>query len=204
TEGESGEAVRGGGTVESGSDAVFRLVEIGVGAGPNFRFYTQNSLQTQSAPGFEVVGVDPNPSMQPYAEASAAAAGLAGNQFRFVQGVGEALPLDDGCADVVVCSLVLCSVADVRQCVSEIKRILKPGGSYYFLEHVAAPHGTALHLWQTILDPLQPLLYDGCHITRNPLPAIKLAGFAAVKAQEVVLPGLWLISPHVIGKAVKA
>ncbi|CAI7886040.1 unnamed protein product [Closterium sp. NIES-53] len=128
TEGESGEAVRGGGTVESGSDAVFRLVEIGVGAGPNFRFYTQNSLQTQSAPGFEVVGVDPNPSMQPYAEASAAAAGLAGNQFRFVQGVGEALPLDDGCADVVVCSLVLCSVADVRQCVSEIKRILKPGG----------------------------------------------------------------------------
>ncbi|GJP36557.1 hypothetical protein CLOM_g21052 [Closterium sp. NIES-68] len=197
----------------SGKEGVFRVVEIGVGAGPNFRFYTpssesspniSSSLQTQSAPAFEIVGVDPNPSMQPYAEASAAASGLAGNQFRFLQGVGEALPLDDGCADVAVCSLVMCSVADVRQCVSEIKRILKPGGSYYFLEHVAAPQGTSLHTWQRILDPLQAALADGCHLTRSPLTAIKLSGFGAVQAREVMVPGLSLLAPHVMGTAVKA
>ncbi|CAI7765597.1 unnamed protein product [Closterium sp. NIES-54] len=76
--------------------------------------------------------------------------------------------------------------------------------SYYFLEHVAAPQGTTLHTWQRLLDPLQSALADGCHLTRSPLTAIKLAGFGAVQAREVMVPGLSLLAPHVVGTTVKA
>ncbi|MQL80793.1 hypothetical protein Taro_013240 [Colocasia esculenta] len=51
--------------------------------------------------------------------------------------------------------------------VSKVKRVLKPGGLYIFIEHVAAKDGSLLRLLQEVLDPLQQLVGDGCHLTRE-------------------------------------
>lgn len=72
---------------------------------------------------------DPNDSMRDYALRAADKAALPalGHSVRFARGVGEAVPLADGCADAVVSTLTLCSVRDQHQCLLEVARVLKPG-----------------------------------------------------------------------------
>ena len=114
--------------------------------------------------------------------------------------------MDDAVADTVISTLVLCSVPDARQVLSEVRRILRPGGRYLFIEHVAAASGTLLRLVQRLLWPVWYLIGDGCHISRNTGQAIQAAGFASVRMEEFRLPSPpappW-VSPHVAGEAVR-
>ncbi|XP_024006897.1 methyltransferase-like protein 7B isoform X2 [Eutrema salsugineum] len=109
-----------------------KILEIGIGTGPNFKYYTT------VIPNVSVLGVDPNAKMESYARRSAAEAGLKPEDFRFIHALGESIPLEDASVDAVVGTLVLCSVTDVTRTLKEIKRILRPGGIYIFIEHVAA------------------------------------------------------------------
>ncbi|XP_010683148.1 uncharacterized protein LOC104897881 isoform X3 [Beta vulgaris subsp. vulgaris] len=106
------------------------VLEIGVGTGPNLKYYSSNART--------VFGIDPNRKMEKYARGAAEAAGLSPEKFKFMQAVGEALPLNDASVDAVIGTLVLCSVTDVHRTLQEVKRVLKPGGLYLFVEHVAA------------------------------------------------------------------
>eukprot|EP00897_Mesotaenium_endlicherianum_P000833 jgi/Mesen1/10750/ME000903S10085 len=211
-----GTAAIGAGESGAGAGAGLDILELGLGTGPNLRFYG-------ALPGVRVTGVDPNSAMEPYARGAALAAGLQPSQLSFLQGRGEALPVASDSMDAVVGTLVLCSVADVTAVLQEVKRVLRPGGLYVFLEHCAAPgcarpgraavgvmvdkerrqDGTPLRWWQAALDPLQQLLADGCQLTRNPLPLILGAGFGEVAAERVDIPGFGLISPHIVGSARK-
>lgn len=106
---------------------------------------------------------------------------------------------------------VLCSVPNPKKALSEIKRVLRPsvdissgstsssGGRLHLIEHVAAPPSNAgLRLTQTLLDPLQQLLADGCHLTRDTLSVVRGAGFSGgVEAKEFMLDGFSLIGPHI-------
>lgn len=83
--------------------------------------------------------------------------------------------------------------------------MLKPGGRFIFLEHVAAPPGDVLLRLQRLLNPLVRLLGHGCSATRSTLAAIQRAGFASLRA-ESFRAGFWgpaaVVSPHVAGTAV--
>lgn len=72
-----------------------------------------------------------------------------------VSGVGEALPLADSSADAVVCTLTLCSVRDPAAAVAEVRRVLRPGGIFLFIEHVLSPTDAFLAQQQRTLTPLQ-------------------------------------------------
>jgi SAM-dependent methyltransferase len=99
-------------------------------------------------------------------------------------------------------TLVLCSVTDVTQTLKEIKRILRPGGIYIFIEHVAAEDGTFLRLVQTVLDPLQQVVADGCHLTRHTGESILEARFnGGADVKKTSLSRLAYISSHVYGVA---
>lgn len=108
----------------------------------------------------------------------------------------DRLPLADGAADAVVCTLVLCSVPDPAAVLAEVRRVLRPGGRFVFLEHVAADGRPDRLKWQERLDPLWPHLAGGCHLTRRSAEAIEAAGFtmgevireSARKAAPVVRP----------------
>ncbi|KAK1363305.1 hypothetical protein POM88_038866 [Heracleum sosnowskyi] len=136
-----------------------KILELGIGTGPNLKYYASN--------GVDVIGVDPNQKMEKYAKVAAVSAGLPLEKFKFIRAVGEALPIEDASIDAVVGTLVLCSVKDVDATLQEVRRILKPGGAYLFVEHVAAKDGTILKFVQGILDPLQQAVADGCHLSRN-------------------------------------
>ncbi|KAL1218454.1 Cycloartenol-C-24-methyltransferase [Cardamine amara subsp. amara] len=174
-----------------------KVLEIGIGTGPNMRYYADRNSNVT------LFGLDPNLEVKKYARKSATKAGLKSKNFRFKQGVGEAIPLKDDSVDAVVATLVLCSVSDVTQTLKEIKRVLRPGGSFIFLEHVAAKDGSVLRRFQKLLDPLQQKLADGCHLTRNTRESILEAGFSGGVEIETfsVYSFPWIARPHIYGLA---
>ncbi|KAF5752081.1 methyltransferase-like protein 7A isoform X1 [Tripterygium wilfordii] len=178
-----------------GKDAK-KVMEIGIGTGPNLRYYGSDA-------DVQVFGIDPNKKMEKYAKEAAMAAGLPLANFKFIQAVGEAIPLSDASVDAVVGTLVLCSVKDVDATLRELMRVLKPGGIYLFVEHVAAKDGTILRLIQSVLDPLQQTVSDGCHLTRETGKNILKAGFSGVDLSNIFLSNASIVSPHVYGIAHK-
>lgn len=166
------------------------IVEIGAGTGTNMRYYR---------PGTRVIAVEPNPAMHPYLRKAARRYGL---QLDLRGIKGERLDLETDSADAVVSTLVLCSVDDPLQVVSEIKRILKPGGRFIFIEHVAASADTPLARAQGLMHGIWHFLFDGCHLNRRTWSTINNAGFRRVAMDCFMLKGPWvLISPHILGVA---
>ncbi|CAM6116085.1 unnamed protein product [Calypogeia fissa] len=176
---------------------VEHILELGIGTGPNLKYY-RNLPHLQ-----QVVGLDPNLQMAKYCAASATAAGLSDSQFEFFNAVGEGMPVPDESMDAVVCTLTLCSVSDVPRTLEEVKRVLRPGGAFLFVEHVVAPEGSGLRFWQGVLDPLQQWVADGCHLTRDTLQDIDGAQFGSVQSERFNVASVQLISPHIRGIAYK-
>ncbi|WCJ21299.1 S-adenosyl-L-methionine-dependent methyltransferases superfamily protein [Euphorbia peplus] len=174
-----------------------KVLEIGIGTGPNLKYYAGRDADV------EVFGVDPNPKMEKYALEAAKSAGLLPANFNFIQAVGEAIPLDDASVDAVIGTLVLCSVTDVDQTLQEVKRVLRPGGVYVFVEHVAAKDGTLLRFVQNVVDPLQQIVADGCHLTRETGNKIFESGFSTVDLNTALLSNAAFINPQVYGIATR-
>ncbi|XP_004637870.1 methyltransferase-like protein 7A [Octodon degus] len=179
----------------AGPSGKLSLLELGCGTGANFKFYP---------PDCRVTCIDPNPNFEKYLIKS-----IAENrhlQFeRFVVSAGENMrQVADGSMDVVVCTLVLCSVKSPEQILREVRRVLRPGGAFYFMEHVAAEHSTWNYFWQQVLDPAWHLVFDGCSLTRESWKTLERAGFSKLRLQHVQAPLSWvLVRPHIYGFAVK-
>ena len=89
----------------------------------------------------------------------------------------ESLPFPDSSFDWVVCMLVLCSVRDLTASLSQIARVLRPGGRLAFLEHVAADDRPDRLKWQRRIEPFWKLIAGNCHLTRQTESALLGAGF---------------------------
>jgi len=114
----------------------------------------------------------------------------------------ESLPFEDASFDTVVGSLLLCSVDDQDRALAEIRRVLKPGGQYLFLEHVRSDDQKIAGR-QDRLDGLWSALVMGCHPNRDTLPRIE-AAFAVDEVERDVLPmGPKIVRPYVLGRAVR-
>ncbi len=86
------------------------------------------------------------------------------------------LPFADDSFDVVVSTLVLCTVPDQRDALAEVRRVLRPGGRLLFLEHVRGT-GRMISRWQDHVAPLWGRLFAGCHPNRDTVASIEAAGF---------------------------
>jgi ubiquinone/menaquinone biosynthesis C-methylase UbiE len=118
-----------------------------------------------------------------------------------VEGRAEALPFPDRTFDHVVTSIALCSVTDLDAAVAQIHRVLRPGGSLRFLEHVRGEGRVAR--WQDRLTPIQRRIADGCHLNRDTAAAIEAAGFRITTLERFPLPmGHPLIRPAIQGTAI--
>ncbi|MFB8128728.1 class I SAM-dependent methyltransferase [Streptomyces mirabilis] len=169
-----------------------RVVEIGAGTGANFTHYPPEVEQ--------VVAVEPEPRLRALAEQAAAKAAA---PVEVWAGRAEELPLDDDSFDVAVCSLVLCTIADVPGALSEAKRVLKPGGELRFYEHVRSERPRFFR-FQRLLNPLWGLLGGGCHLTRETERAIQEAGFMVkeIRRFDFLINGRANpASPSIIGTA---
>jgi ubiquinone/menaquinone biosynthesis C-methylase UbiE len=168
-----------------------RVVEIGAGAGANMRFYP---------PGVELLLIEPNRHMHSYLRRESE---RLGRPVEVRAGTAERMDVDAGSADFVVCTLVLCSVGSQEASLREALRVLKPGGRFLFLEHVAAPDGTQLRRWQRRLRWLWRRIGDGCTLDRETWVAIEAAGFAALDIEHFDSRAIPLARPHIAGTATK-
>ena len=108
----------------------------------------------------------------------------------------------DDSFDAVVSTLVLCSVDAPAIALNELKRVLKPGGKLYFIEHVVAKSNPGLVKWQKFFQPFWKFMCGNCHLTRDTEQAILEAGFTLESIERVQSTGgPPVVSPTIRGVA---
>ncbi|MGL4668796.1 MAG: class I SAM-dependent methyltransferase [Saezia sp.] len=126
------------------------VLEIGIGTGVNLPYYDGNKVSS-------ITGLD-----QEFAKALEA---QQREHFNFVIGDIEKLPFATASFDTVVVTLVLCTV-DLEKSLQEIKRVLKPGGTFIFIEHIR-PHGKLAGHISDKLNRVWPKIAHGCNVNRR-------------------------------------
>jgi ubiquinone/menaquinone biosynthesis C-methylase UbiE len=166
-----------------------RVLEIGMGTGRNLAFYDRSRVT-------RLVGVDPALQMHRLAQKRSR---LAGIEVELMGLSAEQLPTDDASFDTVVCTYTLCSIPDAAQALSEVRRVLVPGGKLLFCEHGRAPDAS-VRRWQERLQPLWGTLAGGCHLGRDIPGLLDAAGFVC-KTQSAYLAGPKPMTFHYWGEA---
>ena len=172
------------------------VLEIGPGTGVNLQFFKQ---------GVEWIGIEPNIAMHCYLMEKAARLGM---KVQLRTGLAQGLEVQKQSVDAVISTLVLCSVASVANTLNEVVQVLKPGGRFVFIEHVADQPGT-LRRWVQRSLPYSPWSYfsDGCNPGRDTGAEIDAAGFSQVSYQAYHQEGEGIIlainRPHIYGVAIK-
>ena len=93
---------------------------------------------------------------------------------------GQSLPLPDDSCDTALSTWTLCTIPDVTAALQEVRRVLRPGGTFHFVEHGLAPDDK-VRRWQHRLDPVQQRVFGGCHLTRPIGDLLTDAGFAVAE-----------------------
>jgi len=161
-------------------DAPPVIVELGPGAGANFRYFPKGTC---------LIGVEPNRHFHPILKRRAKQFGIE-LDLRVLK--GESLDLGDETVDFVFSSLVLCSVNEPARVLAEVMRVLKPGGRFACVEHVAAPDGSTLRKVQKSISRPWKWVFEGCDLCRDTGATLKLAGFSQVALQPMVLPTIFI------------
>lgn len=175
-----------------------RVLEVGAGTGTNFAYYPDTVRQ--------VIALEPETRLAPMAVQAAAAAPV---PVTVIESTVEALS-DSGPAagpfDAVVCSLVLCSVADPEAVLRQLGSVLRPGGELRYFEHVAST-GWRGSLQRLADATVWPRIAGNCHTHRDTERAIAAAGLAIDAARHQWTFPAWLplpVSEVALGRAVKA
>ncbi len=149
-----------------------RILEIGIGTGANFDHLPAGS---------NLVALEPNEAMHERLHRRASEKGIG---LELLVAPGESIPLDDGSIDTVICSLVLCTVEHPDAVLAEIKRVLRPGGTFRFVEHVAARPVSPRRWLQGALTRPWAWIFEGCQLCRHTDLAIEAAGFASLEIRR--------------------
>ena len=165
------------------------VLEIGGGTGANLPFYSTD---------VRLSVLEPNPHM---AKRFRRRTAERGREATIVPEKGEDMPFPDASFDSVVTTLVLCTVDDLDRVVPEARRVLRPGGGFYFYEHVAS-ESPRRRRWEDRLNPPWRFLTTGCNLNRDIAAAIRSAGFSRVELTRFDLSvGLPLPLPNIVGVA---
>ncbi len=171
-----------------------RVLEVGAGTGTNFALYPDTVT--------EVVALEPETRLVPKAREAAAGAAIPVTVIAStVEMLGEVEPFD-----AVVCSLVLCSVAEPEGVLRQLNSVLKPGGELRYFEHVASG-GWRGRMQQVADATLWPRISGNCHTHRHTEKAITGAGFSVQATRHQMTFPAWVPMPVAeiaIGRAVKA
>jgi SAM-dependent methyltransferase len=148
------------------------VVELGSGVGANLGYLPA---------GTRLIAIEPSLQMHGRLRARAEDAGI---DLDLIAQGAESLPLEDAAYDEVICSLVLCTVADPARVLSEVRRILRPGGRFRFVEHVAAPARSPRRWLQGAIRRPWKWLFEGCTLDRDTASRIRAAGFRDVEMRR--------------------
>ncbi len=166
------------------------VLEIGIGSGQNLPHYNPAHVD-------KIIGVDPDDYIWKRSAARREACTIPIERIGLS---GEAIPLCDDLADTVVVTYSLCTIPDPVAALSEMKRIVKPGGEILFCEHGKAPDA-GVHQWQNRIDPVWKYIAGGCHSGRDIPALLQAAGLTLTDLQQMYIPGPRVLSYNYWGVA---
>ncbi len=166
------------------------VVELGAGAGASMRYL---------APGSRLVAIEPNPHAHADLRRTAARYGI---DLEIRGERAESTGLPSASVDAVICTLVLCTVEDQAAALAEVRRILRPGGRFVFIEHVGSGPGPIRAMQRLLRRPWR-YVFDGCCLDRDTAAAITDTGFTDVRIERSRLGGVFVpVWPQISGIAV--
>jgi SAM-dependent methyltransferase len=168
-----------------------RIVEIGFGSGLNVPHYPSEVDL--------VLAVEPAMVARRMAERRIAQSRA---PVTFVGLDGQHIPLHDASCDAALFTFTLCTVPDPEQALSELWRVVRPGGAVHFLEHGLSPEAGVVK-WQRRIEPLHRRLAGGCHLTRDPTTLVERAGFVMGRHEQRYARGFKYSSWLTVGVATK-
>jgi len=151
-----------------------KILEIGAGTGANFPYYSDKAM---------VIALEP--SLKMIKRAQKRLKKTSKQNIKLEQGRAEEINYPDNCFNIMVSTLVFCSVDDPKKSISEIKRVLKSGGKAIFIEHVASQH-KFLNAILKILNPLQKAVV-GCNLQHHTGEIISQSGLKIIKEEKIKL-----------------
>jgi ubiquinone/menaquinone biosynthesis C-methylase UbiE len=101
---------------------------------------------------------------------------------------GQALSQESASIDHVLTTWTLCSIPDVDRALSEIRRVLRPGGSFHFVEHGRSPEPNVA-AWQDRLTPIQRRVAGGCHLNRPIDQLVRNSGLELTQLENYYAKG---------------
>jgi ubiquinone/menaquinone biosynthesis C-methylase UbiE len=150
-----------------------KVLELGIGTGLNLPYYQDVE---------KVVGIDPEPHMLKKARRKLKRASV---PVELIQCSAEDLPFRDSSFDTVISTLVFCTIPEADKAAREAHRVLKPAGTFRFLEHVRTKTPILAKV-QDILTPGWKKLYAGCHLNRDIMSIFRRNGFEIVELQNIL------------------
>jgi len=167
-----------------------KVLEVGAGTGANLPFY-----------GDAVEAITCAEPEEPMARRLAARIKQQPRAIEILAAPAERLPVPDAQFDTVVSTLVLCTVPDQPRALAELRRVLKPGGTLLFLEHVRSDD-PKLARWQDRLNGVNRFMACGCNCNRATVDAIRAAGFTITSLKQDAFPKAPpFVRPMVVGAA---
>ena len=174
------------------SQAEGRTLELGAGSGINLAHYTPKVT--------ELVITEPSPRMVAHLELALTKKRLRCASVRLIRSGAESLSFEDASFDTIVGTYILCTTPDPALVLSEIHRLLRPGGRYLFLEHVHAGDGTLLGRFQDLVEIPHRYLAAGCHPNRRTERLLERSGLDLVRLERGQQPrALPTVRPTIIG-----
>lgn len=179
-----------------------RVLELGPGTGINLEH-----LASLGRSDITWRGVEPNPHMRRRLVERVGNLGGSMPELEFVELERDGrIEAPEASADVVISTLVLCSVPDQARTLAEIHRLLRPGGNFLFMEHVGALRGTPTRRFQALATPVWRRIGDGCCLNRDTEAAIRQTGFDDVEVESYPMHpkgAPFFVRPHIAGVATK-
>ena len=170
-----------------------RILEIGIGSGLNFDHYNFDKVE-------EIIGVDP-------AVSSVAMARSRSSQYNskisFIESSAESIDLPSSTFDCVVIGYSLCTIPDPLKALAEARRLMKPEGSLFFMEHGLAPEQN-IQKWQHRLTPGWKKIGGGCNLNRDIENLISSSGFQFKSLSKKYIKGPKIAAFQYCGEAVKS
>ena len=166
-----------------------RVLEVGFGSGRNLEYFSEDVT--------EVWAVEPsNLAWQRAADRIR----TFGRPVTRIGLDGASLVIEDGSVDLVVSTWTMCTIADLPTAIGEFGRVLRPGGSVRYVEHVRSPNERA-HRIQTRIDPFWEKVAGGCRLDRDIEGLLRGGGFAVTALSPGPDPARFELVPFVAGVA---